>query len=62
MITDDGETVDEDTDFVTVVFNDEAHTFDYVINVMKNAINCNSATASDFATIIDREVSTVVRP
>ena len=45
--------------FITVVYNDETHTFDYVIKVLQRAVSCPPSQASDYATIIDREVSAV---
>ncbi|XP_078484358.1 E3 ubiquitin-protein ligase UBR2-like [Ciona intestinalis] len=41
--------------FATVVFNDESHTFDYVIGVLSHAVQCTNNRAADFATVIDRE-------
>ena len=45
--------------FTTMVYNDETHTFDYVIEILQDAVHCSSKRASDFATVIDREVSFV---
>ena len=42
---------------MTVVYNDEVHTFDFVIDVLQRAVSCSANVASDYATIIDREVS-----
>nr|CAB3267469.1 E3 ubiquitin-protein ligase UBR2-like [Phallusia mammillata] len=42
-------------EFVTVVFNDESHTFDQVISTLVQAISCSPSVASDYATLIDRE-------
>jgi len=42
--------------YITVVYNDETHTFDYVIKVLQRAVSCPANQASDYATIIDREV------
>ena len=39
-----------------MVYNDETHTFDYVIKVLQRAVSCSASQASDHATIIDREV------
>ncbi|XP_076803033.1 E3 ubiquitin-protein ligase UBR2-like [Clavelina lepadiformis] len=46
--------------YMAVVYNDESHTFDYVIDVLKHAISCSVKIASDFATIIDREGRTPI--
>lgn len=45
----------------TVVYNDESHTYDYVINVLSKCCKCNNKKAADFATIIDREGRTIVK-
>ena len=42
---------------MAVVYNDESHTFDYVIDILQAAVNCSASVASDFATVIDREVT-----
>ncbi|XP_039257407.2 E3 ubiquitin-protein ligase UBR2-like isoform X1 [Styela clava] len=41
--------------FVTMLYNDELHTFDFVIDILKRALKCDEAIGSDFATIVDRE-------
>lgn len=45
--------------YLTMVYNDETHTFDYVIEILQRAVQCSDNVASDFATIIDREVSVI---
>lgn len=46
--------------FSTVLVNDESHTFDFVINVLKEALKCTEAMAADFATVVDREGRSIV--
>ncbi|CAG7818357.1 unnamed protein product [Allacma fusca] len=47
--------------FGTVMYNDETHTFDTVIQTLTRAVDCTKKTAVDFATIIDREGRSVVK-
>lgn len=42
--------------FAIVVYNDELHTYDYVIRTLTGSCSLSTKKASDFATIIDREV------
>ncbi|XP_036362992.1 E3 ubiquitin-protein ligase UBR2 isoform X2 [Octopus sinensis] len=41
--------------FVTILFNDELHTFDQVINTLQKAVDCSAKQAADFSTTVDRE-------
>ena len=41
--------------YATVVYNDEVHTFDEVINTLPRAVDCDRDMAIAFATMIDRE-------
>ena len=45
---------------VTVVYNDEAHTYEYVIKMFSKACKSDAKKARDFATIVDREGRSVV--
>ncbi|KAG8196917.1 hypothetical protein JTE90_027621 [Oedothorax gibbosus] len=47
--------------YCTVLFNDETHTYDQVIDTLTKAISCNKKTAMDFATAIDREGRSMVK-
>jgi E3 ubiquitin-protein ligase UBR2 len=47
--------------FCTVLFNDETHTFDIVIQTLTRALGCPKKDAIEFATIIDREGRSIVR-
>ena len=44
----------------TVVYNDEAHTYEYVITTFSQACKCDQKKARDFATIVDREGRSVI--
>ena len=46
--------------FATVLYNDESHTFDFVIDILKRALKCDDSEAADFATVVDREGRSVV--
>ncbi|GAB1601270.1 E3 ubiquitin-protein ligase UBR2-like isoform X2 [Argonauta hians] len=48
----DGEPEDS---FVTVLFNDELHTFDQVISTLQKAVDCSAKEAADYSTTVDRE-------
>ncbi|UXI15210.1 hypothetical protein NH340_JMT01153 [Sarcoptes scabiei] len=41
--------------FVSVLYNDETHTYDHVISALLKSINCDSKLATDYATTVDRE-------
>lgn len=47
--------------YATVVYNDEIHTFDEVIQSLPRAVECDRNTAIGFATLIDREGRCVVK-
>nr|KAG5712907.1 hypothetical protein BaRGS_007504 [Batillaria attramentaria] len=42
-------------DYHCMLFNDEVHTYDQVINTLQRAIDCTNRQAVEFATIVDRE-------
>uniref|UniRef100_A0AC35FZC7 E3 ubiquitin-protein ligase n=1 Tax=Panagrolaimus sp. PS1159 TaxID=55785 RepID=A0AC35FZC7_9BILA len=46
--------------YKTMLFNDETHTYDAVINALEVAIGCTSQQAMHLATIVDREGRSVV--
>ncbi|XP_078001009.1 E3 ubiquitin-protein ligase UBR2-like [Glandiceps talaboti] len=41
--------------YCTMLFNDEVHTYDQVIDTLKKAIDCTHKEAVEFATVVDRE-------
>ncbi|XP_070569458.1 E3 ubiquitin-protein ligase UBR2-like isoform X2 [Ptychodera flava] len=41
--------------YCTMLFNDEVHTYDQVIDTLKKAVDCTHKEAVDFATVVDRE-------
>ncbi|XP_035225375.1 E3 ubiquitin-protein ligase UBR2-like [Stegodyphus dumicola] len=47
--------------FCTVLFNDEIHTYEQVIETLNKAISCTKKAAIDFATMIDREGRSIVK-
>nr|XP_045609964.1 E3 ubiquitin-protein ligase UBR2-like isoform X2 [Procambarus clarkii] len=47
--------------YVTMLYNDETHTYDQVINTLERAIECTQKDAVAFATSIDREGRCIVR-
>ncbi|UJR10060.1 hypothetical protein I4U23_014282 [Adineta vaga] len=47
--------------YVTMLFNDEVHTYDQVINVLSRAIQCTKQEGHEFASLVDREGRTVIR-
>lgn len=47
--------------YVTILFNDEIHTFDQVISTLQKAVECTQKQAADFSTTIDREGRSGVR-
>ncbi|KAK2704905.1 E3 ubiquitin-protein ligase UBR2-like isoform X2 [Artemia franciscana] len=51
----------EEEVYCTMLFNDETHTFEQVIDTLKRAIDCAQKEAVDFATIIDREGRCIVK-
>ncbi|XP_075234618.1 ubr1 ubiquitin ligase [Lycorma delicatula] len=52
--------VDQDT-YCTVLYNDETHTFEQVINTLARVIKCSQRDAIEFVTNIDREGRAVVK-
>jgi E3 ubiquitin-protein ligase UBR1 len=51
----------EQKKYVTMMFNDEAHTYDQVINVLTRAINCSKDEGHELASLVDREGRTAIR-
>jgi ATP-dependent Clp protease adapter protein ClpS len=47
--------------FCTVLYNDETHTFDLVIQTLTRALTCSKKDAIEFATTIDREGRSIVK-
>lgn len=47
--------------FCTVLYNDESHTFEQVINTLTRVIKCTQRTAIEYVTNIDREGRAVVK-
>ncbi|MPC24348.1 E3 ubiquitin-protein ligase UBR2 [Portunus trituberculatus] len=47
--------------YVTMLYNDETHTYDQVINTLEKAISCSQKDAVAFATSIDREGRCIVK-
>lgn len=52
---------DPDDAFATMLFNDEIHTYDQVIQTLTRAVECSPKEAIDFATTIDREGRSIVK-
>lgn len=53
---------EQETDvFVTMLFNDEIHTYEQVIQTLIRAIECSQKQAVDFASTIDREGRSIVK-
>ncbi|KAL5008356.1 hypothetical protein ScPMuIL_013937 [Solemya velum] len=50
-----------DDSYVTMMFNDELHTYEQVINTLQKAVDCTHKEAVDFATMVDREGRSGVR-
>lgn len=48
-------------DYATMLFNDEVHTYDQVIQTLSRAIECSQKDAIEFATTIDREGRSIVK-
>lgn len=44
-----------------MLFNDEIHTYDQVINILSRAIQCSKHGGHEFASLVDREGRTVIR-
>ena len=47
--------------FVTMLFNDEIHTYEQVINTLGRAIDCTPKEAIEYATTIDRDGRSIVK-
>lgn len=47
--------------YVTMLFNDETHTYEQVIQTLNRAIECSHREAIDYATTVDREGRSLVR-
>lgn len=47
--------------YVTILYNDEIHTYDQVINVLSRAIQCSKAEGHELASLVDREGRTAIR-
>ncbi|XP_071789755.1 E3 ubiquitin-protein ligase UBR2-like isoform X2 [Asterias amurensis] len=47
--------------YCTMLFNDEIHTYEQVIDTLKKAVGCTAKEAVEFATIVDREGRSTVR-
>ncbi|XP_074663047.1 E3 ubiquitin-protein ligase UBR2-like [Tubulanus polymorphus] len=50
-----------DDTYVTMLFNDEVHTYEQVITTLQRAVDCTKKEAMDFATTVDREGRSIVR-
>ncbi len=62
QLTEDNSGVTEPLDtYVTMLFNDEIHTYEQVINTLSRAIDCSAKEAIEYATTIDREGRSVVK-
>ncbi|CAF4308834.1 unnamed protein product, partial [Rotaria sp. Silwood2] len=47
--------------YVTILFNDEVHTYDQVIHVLSRAIQCSKPEGHELASLVDREGRTAIR-
>ncbi|CAF1204742.1 unnamed protein product [Rotaria sordida] len=47
--------------YVTILFNDEVHTYDQVIHVLSRAIQCTKQDGHELASLVDREGRTAIR-
>jgi len=47
--------------FCTILYNDEIHTFEQVINTLSRVLKCNQKTSTEFVTNIDKEGRTIVK-
>ncbi|CAF3522414.1 unnamed protein product [Rotaria sp. Silwood1] len=47
--------------YVTILFNDEVHTYDQVIHVLSRAIQCTKQEGHELASLVDREGRTAIR-
>ncbi|OTF77670.1 E3 ubiquitin-protein ligase UBR1-like protein, partial [Euroglyphus maynei] len=53
-------TVDETHRYVCVLYNDEIHTYEYVIHALMKSINCDNKKATEYANTVDREGRCVI--
>ena len=63
LVSKDEESTEEGVEeiFVTMLFNDEIHTYEQVINTLTRAIDCSPKEAIEYATTIDREGRSIVK-
>ncbi|XP_005107156.1 E3 ubiquitin-protein ligase UBR2 isoform X1 [Aplysia californica] len=47
--------------YLCMLYNDEVHTYDQVINTLQRAVTCTPRQALDYATIVDREGRSCVK-
>ncbi|XP_066252750.1 E3 ubiquitin-protein ligase UBR2 isoform X1 [Euwallacea similis] len=47
--------------YCTILYNDEVHTFEQVINTLSRVLKCNHRSSTEFVTNIDREGRAVVK-
>ncbi|XP_055953214.1 E3 ubiquitin-protein ligase UBR2-like [Argiope bruennichi] len=52
---------DSSDTYCTILYNDETHTYEQVIDTLTKAINCSKKVAIDYATTIDREGRSIVK-
>lgn len=57
----DSKTDTLEDDFCTLLYNDETHTFDQVINTLTSIVKCEQKEAVEYVTSIDREGRSVVK-
>uniref|UniRef100_T1FY98 E3 ubiquitin-protein ligase n=1 Tax=Helobdella robusta TaxID=6412 RepID=T1FY98_HELRO len=57
----ENESIMESNKLITMLFNDEVHTYDQVTSALKQAISCSKHVAYDIATTVDREGRCVVK-
>ncbi|XP_057659801.1 E3 ubiquitin-protein ligase UBR2 isoform X1 [Diorhabda carinulata] len=47
--------------YCTILYNDEIHTFEHVINTLTKVLKCNQRSSTEFVTNIDREGRAIVK-
>ncbi|XP_059148021.1 E3 ubiquitin-protein ligase UBR2-like isoform X2 [Physella acuta] len=47
--------------YMCMLYNDEVHTYDQVINILQRAVDCNHRQALEYATTVDREGRSCVK-
>ncbi|CAG0883513.1 unnamed protein product [Cyprideis torosa] len=57
----DGDLFKTLSNYVTVIYNDESHTYDQVIHALSRALTCSRKDAREFATIVDRDGRCVLK-